>query len=177
MVRTAASLEHLDPAEKVTLGNWIVARLKHPATAGGPWAWALGRLGARVPLYGSGHKTVVARAGGGVAVACCLEAGLQRMDGDRIRRRATGPPDRRPHARSRRGRPHPDRRGAQGRQRARQRWLRMVTEVVALEAADEAQALGDTLADRVAAGLTAPLRRRQRREKRPGRPPVCRGRD
>ncbi|MDP2839562.1 MAG: hypothetical protein Q8O11_05850, partial [Syntrophales bacterium] len=58
MVRTAASLEHLPPVEKIALGDWIAARLRSSSTAGGPWAWSLGRLGARVPLYGSGHRTV-----------------------------------------------------------------------------------------------------------------------
>ena len=42
------------PAEKIILGDWIAPRVATP----GPWAWALGRVGARVPLYGSVHKTV-----------------------------------------------------------------------------------------------------------------------
>ena len=54
MVRLAAALEHLDSSEKITLGDWIAPRV----TAPGPWAWALGRVGARVPLYGSAHRTV-----------------------------------------------------------------------------------------------------------------------
>jgi hypothetical protein len=59
MVRTAAALEHLNPSQKATLGNWIVARLRTPGqSASGPWAWALGRVGARAPIYGSGHRTV-----------------------------------------------------------------------------------------------------------------------
>jgi hypothetical protein len=59
MVRTGASLEHLDASQKLMLGNWIAARLKTPGQSGaGPWAWSLGRLGARVPIYGSGHKTI-----------------------------------------------------------------------------------------------------------------------
>ena len=81
MVRVAASLEHLDPADKVLLGKWIAQRMKNPETAAGPWAWALGRLGSRVPLYGSSHKTVarskpaslaltaVGRAAGGASMA------------------------------------------------------------------------------------------------------------
>ena len=58
MVRLASSLEHLSPEEKIQLGEWITERLRAAATPGGPWAWALGRVGARVPLYGSGHKVV-----------------------------------------------------------------------------------------------------------------------
>src|SRR4030095_1312047 len=50
----AAALEHLAANDKMLLGDWIAPRVSNP----GPWAWALGRIGARVPLYGSGHKAV-----------------------------------------------------------------------------------------------------------------------
>lgn len=143
MVRVAASLEHLDPAEKVVLGNWITERLKSPETAAGPWAWALGRLGARLPLYGSSHKTVgpeqAAR-----WLSLLLDAGLRRIDGTAFAAmqlaRLTG-----------------DRtRDLDGEIRARavvalksagasETWLRMLSEVAALETADETRALGDTL--------------------------------
>lgn len=56
MVRAAASLEHASAREKEWLGGLICARLAELQPAGGPWAWALGRLGARVPLYGSAHN-------------------------------------------------------------------------------------------------------------------------
>lgn len=143
MTRTAASLEHLAPADKSTLGQWIAARLRHPETAGGPWAWALGRLGARVPLYGSGHKTVPSELAA-QWISLLLDLGLDRIDnaafcaaqlarltGDRTRdidsatrnrlidslRALNAPPA----------------------------WARMVAEVTELEAADQARALGDTL--------------------------------
>jgi len=54
MVRLAVSLEHLNPGEKSELGDWITPYVSTP----GPWAWAIGRLGARVPMYGSAHRTV-----------------------------------------------------------------------------------------------------------------------
>jgi molecular chaperone DnaK (HSP70) len=54
MVRLAVSLEHLTPDAKAELGDWIAPHVSTP----GPWAWALGRLGARVPMYGSAHRTV-----------------------------------------------------------------------------------------------------------------------
>jgi hypothetical protein len=54
MVRLAVSLEHLKAEDKSELGNWIAP---HAATPG-PWAWALGRVGARVPMYGSVHRAV-----------------------------------------------------------------------------------------------------------------------
>src|SRR5213076_2710094 len=54
MVRLAVSLEHLGPDEKSRLGDWIAPYASTP----GPWAWAIGRLGARVLMYGSAHRTV-----------------------------------------------------------------------------------------------------------------------
>ncbi len=143
MVRTAASLEHLEAADKAELGGWMAARLREENKSGGPWPWALGRLGARVPLYGSGHKVV------DVAVAeawltLLLELGLSRIDGapfaaaqlarltgDRMR-------DLSPELRERTAQ-------ALRAAKAADTWVRMVTEVVALEAADEARALGETL--------------------------------
>ena len=80
MTRVAASLEHLEPAEKIELGNWISERLKNPATAAGPWTWALGRLGARVPVYGSGHKTVPPDQAA-AWLSSLLAAGLHCVDG------------------------------------------------------------------------------------------------
>ena len=144
MVRTAASLEHLAPAAKLTLGGWIAARLAAPGAAGsGPWAWSLGRLGARAPVYGSGHRTVDPdtaaawlelllkkdlRAVDGAAFAAVQ---LARLTGDRTR-------DLDADLRARTV-------AALLAAKAPERWLRLVTEVVALDAADEARALGDTL--------------------------------
>ncbi len=143
MVRVAASLEHLAPSEKAILGGWITTRLQRPDTTGGPWAWVLGRLGTRVPLYGSGHKTVPPELAG-QWVELLLTLGLDRIDNaafscaqlarltadrtrnveDQIRlrlvdalRAAAVPPT----------------------------WLRMISEITDLDAADEARALGDTL--------------------------------
>jgi molecular chaperone DnaK (HSP70) len=143
MVRVAASLEHLNPADKVVLGQWIIERVKGAETAAGPWAWALGRLGARAPLYGSLHKTVPATEAT-AWLSLLLDAGLERIDstafaaaqlarltGDRsrdlddeIRARALA---------------------ALKAAAAPEAWLRMLTEVAALETADAALALGDTL--------------------------------
>jgi len=143
MVRTAASLEHLAPAAKGTLGDWIALRLQQPALAAGPWAWALGRLGARAPLYGSGHNTVAA-AQAASWLSLLLELGLGNLDGAAFAAvqlaRVTG--DRtRDLEDDLRERAVAALRAAQ----APERWLRMVSEVVELEATDQAQALGDTL--------------------------------
>ncbi len=57
MVRLAASLERLPAARKVELGGWWLARLAKKGESPQTW-WALGRLGCRVPLYGSAHNVV-----------------------------------------------------------------------------------------------------------------------
>ncbi|MCY1080395.1 Hsp70 family protein [Archangium lansingense] len=143
MVRTAASLEHLEPGDKAELGGWVAARLKAENKSGGPWAWALGRLGARVPLYGSSHKVVdveVAEAWLSLLLELDLKridgapfaaAQLARLTGDRMR-------DISPELRAKTAQ-------ALRAAKAADTWVQMVTEVVALEAEDEARALGDTL--------------------------------
>jgi hypothetical protein len=143
MVRVAASLEHLDPAEKIVLGNWITQRLKNPETAAGPWVWALGRLGVRVPLYGSSHKTVNTEQAA-AWLSLLLDAGLRRIDGAafaaaqlaRLTGDRTRDLDDDIRARS------VDALQSAG---APEAWLRMLTEIAVLETADEARALGDTL--------------------------------
>ncbi len=143
MVRAAASLEHLETSEKIVLGNWIAERLKDPNTAAGPWAWALGRLGTRAPLYGSGHKTVsAAQAAEWLALLLTLDwrslsgaafaaAQLARLTGDRTRDLDEALRVQTAGALQAAGVPG--------------HWLRLVTEIAALDDAEEARALGDTL--------------------------------
>jgi hypothetical protein len=143
MARVAASLEHLKPADKIMLGDWITQRLKNPETAAGPWAWALGRLGSRVPLYGSSHQTVDAEQAA-AWLSLLMDAGLRRMDGTAFAAtqlaRMTG--DRtRDLDDEIRGRAVAALKSAG----APETWLRMLHEVAALETADETRALGDTL--------------------------------
>ncbi len=142
MVRTAASLEHLPPREKAELGEWIAQRLKD-SPGGGPWAWALGRIGARVPVYGSGHKAVAAEQAaawvqllidlgiGRIDGAAFAVAQLARLSGDRTR-------DVDDEGRS-------AALEALTAARAPEPWLRMLTDVVVLGIADEARTLGDTM--------------------------------
>jgi molecular chaperone DnaK (HSP70) len=143
MVRLGAALEHLEPAEKSELGDWIAARLRRRTPGGGPWSWALGRLGARAPIYGSSHKTVSAEKAT-EWVNLLLEPKLAETEGAlfglvQLARR-TGDRARdlddsmraRILARIRAAKVSPS-------------WERMLTEVVALDAADKARALGDTL--------------------------------
>jgi molecular chaperone DnaK (HSP70) len=144
MVRTAAALEHLEPAQKLTLGGWIADRLRPPGQpASGPWAWALGRLGARVPIYGSGHRTIdperaaewlellLARDLRAVDGAAFAAVQLARLTGDRTRDLDADLRDRTLAALRKANAP--------------ERWQRLVSEVVVLEADDQARALGDTL--------------------------------
>ena len=143
MVRVAASLEHLEPAEKIELGNWISTRLQNPATAAGPWTWALGRLGARVPVYGSGHKTVPTEQAE-AWLSSMLAAGLHCVDGSAFAAvqlcRLTGDRSRDVDAEIR-----AQTIAALKAADAPADWLRTLTEVVELAASDEVRVLGDTL--------------------------------
>jgi molecular chaperone DnaK (HSP70) len=149
MVRLAGALEHLPVLTKIELGERIAVRLQTSAATGGPWAWALGRIGARIPLYGSVHKTVDpdkatewllllldahARNTEGALFAIVQ---LARLTGDRSR-------DLDDEVRAK----------ALTAVRAAQApgsWERLLTEVVAMEADDQARVFGDTLP----AGLAA----------------------
>ncbi|MBX7115329.1 MAG: hsp70 family protein [Myxococcaceae bacterium] len=80
MVRTAASLELLAPAHKTLLGGWVLERLRDTGTPGGPWTWALGRLGARQPIHGAAHRVVPAETAQ-QWVALLLEPAIAHTDG------------------------------------------------------------------------------------------------
>ena len=56
--RCAASLERLDARLKETLGDLLVKDLSRPEPPGLRTLWCLGRLGARVPLYGPANTVV-----------------------------------------------------------------------------------------------------------------------
>lgn len=143
MVRCAASLELVDPARKEALGEWIESRLAAADTAGGPWAWALGRLGARVPVHGATHRVVsLERASRWIGVMLGLDpkrhdgalfalTQLARKTGDRSRDIDESLRGQVLAALQRGGVPPS--------------WTEMVAEVMQLSAADEARALGDTL--------------------------------
>ncbi len=142
MVRLAASLEHLPLSEKELLGSWLLGRLEAPGQVPGPWAWALGRLGGRVPLYGSAHL-VVPPALAASWLECLLRRGLAqegapfaaaqiaRLSGDRARDLDESLRERSATLLA----------GA----RVPERWIQMLREVVVLDAAESARALGDRL--------------------------------
>jgi hypothetical protein len=55
--RLVASLEHLLGSTRALLGNELMTKIKkEPENA--IWLWSLGRLGARIPLYGPLHSVV-----------------------------------------------------------------------------------------------------------------------
>lgn len=143
MVRLAAALEHLAWQEKAEFGDWIVARLVQPAQSGGPWPWAIGRLGARAPLFGSIHQTVPPGKAADWA-ARLLEPSVSRLEGAlfalaqlaRLTGDRTRDVEESTRARVLQALDQAD---------ASPSWRRMVAEVVPLEAKDKARALGDTL--------------------------------
>jgi hypothetical protein len=56
MVRLLGALERLDVATKIEAGGWLLHRLESGQPQGA--LWALGRLGARVPIAGAAHHAV-----------------------------------------------------------------------------------------------------------------------
>ena len=96
MVRLAALLEQLPGNHRAETGRWVMERLQRPDENPQTW-WALGRLGARVPLYGSAHTVVPTDIASGwleallaldwkaVEPAAFAAAQIARMSGDRTR--------------------------------------------------------------------------------------------
>jgi actin-like ATPase involved in cell morphogenesis len=142
MVRLVASLERLPVEQKIEVGEWLLKRLAKPKENIQTW-WAIGRLGAREPIYGSTHQVVPVKVAEQwllqlldqdwkkkepAAFAATL---LTRMTGDRERdigstirnrvmerlRAVKAPPS----------------------------WVEMVNKVVELSATDEKRFLGDSL--------------------------------
>ncbi|MDB4974811.1 MAG: Chaperone protein DnaK [Myxococcaceae bacterium] len=58
MVRLAGTLERIPAARKAKLGGWLLARLDRGEISAQSGWWAIGRIGARAPLYGSAHAVV-----------------------------------------------------------------------------------------------------------------------
>jgi len=142
MVRLAGSLERVGSARKVEVGNWLITRLaKHDA--GDYCWWALGRIGARVPFYGSAHEVVprdtatdwleavLAQDWEQSDNASFAATVLSRMSGDRERDLAE---DVRARVADRLERID-----------APASWVSMVREVTELEAADERRLFGESL--------------------------------
>jgi molecular chaperone DnaK (HSP70) len=57
MVRLLAGLERLSVENKIEAGVWLLERLRKAAESPQTW-WAVGRIGARIPFYGSIHHVI-----------------------------------------------------------------------------------------------------------------------
>ena len=142
MVRLAGSLERIPVDRKVEIGGWLVKRLLKHGDGDYGW-WAVGRIGTRVPFYGSAHA-VVPRAAAEEWLEQVLDVDwsqsdnasfaatvLSRMSGDR--QRDLSEPLRERVAK-RLERIH-----------APKSWIAMVREVTRLEEADERRLFGESL--------------------------------
>jgi molecular chaperone DnaK (HSP70) len=142
MLRLVGSLERLPVERKGAIGNALVGRVKRKGEPAQTW-WTVGRLGARVPLYGSIHAVVPAASAGRWAERA-LEADwkrsrdaafaatmLARLSGDRER-------DLDPKLQERVA-------NALREAQAPASWVRMVSQVVELDTADEQQVFGESL--------------------------------
>ena len=97
MVRLLGALERLAPAQKIEAAGWLLDKLSPGKRPPPGVVWALGRLGARVPVAGAAHHTVppeVAAAWLGQLMALDFRAveeapfavaQLARLSGDRAR--------------------------------------------------------------------------------------------
>ncbi|MFM0619004.1 hsp70 family protein [Paraburkholderia nemoris] len=142
MVRLSASLERIPVGRKIELGESVLTRLKKPAENHQSW-WAVGRIGARRPFYGSAHSvvppdiaalwlnTILALDWKKVDPAAFAAVQIARMTGDRSR---DLPEDVR-HAVVRKLE-------AANAPRA---WITMVSETVELDDADEGRVFGESL--------------------------------
>jgi hypothetical protein len=142
MVRLEASLERVPAERKVELGERLLHQLRKPAENHQGW-WAVGRIGARRPFYGSAHSVVPA----GVAVlwleailaldwkkvepAAFAAVQIARMTGDRSR---DVPDEVRAAVIKRLETAH-----------APATWVTMVRETVELNEADEGRVFGESL--------------------------------
>jgi molecular chaperone DnaK (HSP70) len=142
MVRLSASLERIPVERKIELGESVLTRLKKPAENHQSW-WAVGRIGARRPFYGSAHSVVPPEVAGQwlttiltldwkkVDPAAFAAVQIARMTGDRSR---DLPDDLRQTV--------VRRLEAANAPRA---WITMVSESVEIDNADEGRVFGESL--------------------------------
>ncbi|OUL82921.1 Hsp70 family protein [Paraburkholderia hospita] len=142
MIRVQASLERISVERKIALAQNLLERLRKPSENHQTW-WAVGRIGARLPFYGSAHgvvppevalpwlEAVLALDWKKVEPAAFAAVQLSRMTGDRSR----DLPDAARETVIRRletlG--------------AAPAWIQMVRETVALDEADTGRVFGESL--------------------------------
>jgi molecular chaperone DnaK (HSP70) len=142
MLRLAASLERIPGSYKVEIGDWMLEQLQ-AAPDQRLMLWALGRVGARVPLQGSAHEVAPAQAAARwvqwllsldwrrIEPAAFAAANIARLTGDRSRD-LDEPLRQQVASRLREARAAPA-------------WSEMVLELARLDEADERRVLGDSL--------------------------------
>lgn len=142
MVRLTGSLERLPATRKVEVGEWLLERLQKPSESAQTW-WSVGRLGARVPFYGSAHNVIPQDVASHwveqtltanwktIPTAAFAATLLCRVSGDRSR-------DLDSELREKVARKLEAAKAARS-------WVQMVREAVQLEAADEQRVFGETL--------------------------------
>jgi molecular chaperone DnaK (HSP70) len=142
MLRLEASLERIPAGRKVELGERLLERLAKPSENHQGW-WAVGRIGARRPFYGSAHSVVPAQVTvqwletilsldwKKVEPAAFAAVQIARMTGDRSR---DLPDDVRTSVIKRLEAAH-----------APASWITMVRETVELDEADEGRVFGESL--------------------------------
>ncbi|MBV8261204.1 MAG: hsp70 family protein, partial [Paraburkholderia sp.] len=142
MIRLYASLEQIAAERKIEIGERLVQRLQKPSENHQTW-WAVGRIGARQPFYGSAHcvvppekatrwlDAILALDWKKIEPAMFAAAQIARLTGDRSRDLA------------------PDVRDTVLRRlesaNAPPTWVTMVREVVALDTADTGRVFGEAL--------------------------------
>ncbi|TXC84760.1 hsp70 family protein [Paraburkholderia azotifigens] len=142
MIRVQASLERIAVERKIALAQQLLERLRKPSENHQTW-WAIGRIGARLPFYGSAHgvvppevavewlDAVLALDWKKVEPAAFAAVQLSRLTGDRSR----DLPD--------------DARETVIRRLetlgAAPAWIQMVRETVALDEADSGRVFGESL--------------------------------
>jgi molecular chaperone DnaK (HSP70) len=142
MVRLSASLERIAVERKIEIAERLLARLRNPSENQQNW-WAIGRIGARRPFYGSAHGVVppevaipwldaiLALDWKKVEPAVFAAVQLSRMTGDRSR--DLPPAIREAVVRRLEAANVP------------QTWVQMVRETVALDDADSVRVFGESL--------------------------------
>ena len=142
MLRLEASLERVPAERKVELGERLLERLKKPSENHQGW-WAVGRIGARRPFYGSAHsvvpaqvatqwlETILALDWKKIEPAAFAAVQIVRMTGDRSR---DLPDEVRASVIKRLESTH-----------APASWITMVRETVELDEADEGRVFGESL--------------------------------
>ncbi|SAL41806.1 chaperone heat-shock protein [Caballeronia sordidicola] len=142
MVRLVASLERVPVERKIDVAQKLFARLEKPSENHQGW-WAIGRIGARRPFYGSAHgvvppdiaaqwlERIFALDWKKVEPAAFAAAQIARMTGDRSRDLPDDVRARVVHRLENAG--------------ASKSWIEMVRETVELDKADEGRVFGESL--------------------------------